>query len=81
MSKVSNPVTLYVVPNCPLCEDTRQWLQGRGISFEELDVANNFGALRRMHKLTRQNLVPVIVFGDQTIVRPTHEQLGKLFLP
>ena len=68
-------ITLYVVPNCPLCEGARGWLALRGLTFVERDVQRDFSALRAMYRLTRQNLVPVFARGDRALVRPTNEQL------
>jgi glutaredoxin len=73
-------VNLFVVPDCPLCADARAWLDGNGISYVERDVANNFGALRRMYELTRQRLVPVFEVEGQALVRPTDEALSDLLL-
>ena len=73
-------VTLYVVPGCPLCESARRWLDGHGISYRERDVANDFGALRAMHRLTRQRLVPVFEAGGRALVRPREAELVELLL-
>ncbi|MBX9691302.1 MAG: glutaredoxin family protein [Cyanobacteria bacterium] len=71
-------ITLFVVPDCPLCANTRHWLEENDFGFEELDVANDHGALRRMYRLTRQGLVPVVSKGDTTIVRPSSDELEEL---
>ncbi|HEX5706778.1 MAG TPA: glutaredoxin family protein [Pyrinomonadaceae bacterium] len=71
-------VILYVVPNCPLCSRTRSWLMRHRVRFDERDVANDFGALRAMYKLTRQNLVPVVQTADGAFVRPTEDELEEL---
>ena len=68
-------VTLFVVPGCPLCEHARQWLQKNRIKFVERNVADDFGALRAMYKLTRQRLVPVFEANGRALVRPTDEDL------
>ena len=73
-------VTLYVVPDCPLCARARRWLAAHNITYTERDVANDFGALRRMYKLTRQRLVPVFEVGAQALVRPTDEELTNTLL-
>lgn len=75
-------VNLYVVPGCPLCARARDWLNlnERGISYVESDVANNFGALRRMYKLTHQSLVPVFEVDGRALVRPSDEALTNLLL-
>jgi glutaredoxin len=73
-------VTLYVVPGCPLCSQARSWLKRHGIAYAERDVANDFGALRAMHRLTRQRLVPVFEAQGRALVRPTDEELKKFLL-
>lgn len=76
----NNPITLYVVPGCPLCADARAWLKRHGVEYMERDVAQDFGALRAMYKLTRQNLVPVFESAGRALVRPTADELRE-FLP
>ena len=73
-------VTLYVVPGCPLCSHARAWLERHGIGYAERDVANDFGALRAMHKLTGQRLVPVFESGGRALVRPSDEELAEVLL-
>jgi glutaredoxin len=73
-------VTLYVVPNCPLCAYARERLSGSGVEFQERDVASDFGALRAMYKLTKQNLVPVVELNGRAVVRPSDEELAEFFL-
>jgi glutaredoxin len=74
------PVTLYVVPSCPLCAGARAWLERHRIEYSERDVANDFGALRAMHRLTRQRLVPVFEARGRALVRPTDEELAEFLL-
>lgn len=71
-------VTLYVVPGCPLCENARQMLKEFGIPYDELDVANDYSALRAMFKLTRQKLVPVVVLNGRALVRPSREEIEEV---
>jgi glutaredoxin len=73
-------VTLYVVPACPLCARARGWLERHGIKYIERDVANDFGALRAMHRLTRQRLVPVFEARGRALVRPSEDELSELLL-
>jgi glutaredoxin len=78
--KEQTTVTLYVVPDCPLCSRARAWLERHGIEYSERDVANDFGSLRAMHKLTRQRLVPVFEAGGRAMVRPTEAELAEFLL-
>lgn len=75
----NDQVTLYVVPDCPLCADARAWLKEHQVAFRERDVANDFGALRAMYEVTRQRFVPVFAARGQALVRPTEAELAKLF--
>ena len=74
------PVTLYVVPGCPLCAEARAWLARHAIAYVERDVARDFGALRAMYRLTRQGLVPVFEHQGRALVRPSDEELTKFLL-
>jgi glutaredoxin len=73
-------VTLYVVPDCPLCTHARRWLAEHRIIYVERDVARNFGALRAMYELTKQRLVPVFEANGHALVRPTDEALADFLL-
>lgn len=76
----TSTVTLYVVPHCPLCDGARGWLGAHGVLYRERDVANDFGALRAMYRLTRQNLVPVFERGGRALVRPSDAELREFLL-
>lgn len=69
-------LTLYVVPDCPLCAGARSWLKQRGVDYVERNVAGDFAALRAMYELTRQRLVPVFELNARALVRPTDEELA-----
>jgi glutaredoxin len=73
-------VNLYVVPDCPFCARARNWLNEHDVSYVERDVANDFGALRRMYELTRQRLVPVFEVDGRALVRPNDDALAGLLL-
>ncbi len=76
----NSKVTLYVVPGCPLCARARAWLESHAIEYTERDAAKDFGALRAMYKLTKQNLVPVFEAKGRALVRPSEDDLAALLL-
>ncbi len=76
----TSTVTLYVVPDCPLCARAGAWLDAHSIEYVERDVANDFGALRAMHRLTRQRFVPVFEMSGRALVRPTEIELAEFLL-
>jgi glutaredoxin len=80
MAAQDDLVTLFVVPDCPLCAEVRAWLKEHHIAYRERDVANDFGSLRAMYELTRQRLVPVLAADGGAMVRPNDEELAKLLL-
>jgi len=80
MSTPDTPVTLYVVPDCPLCAHARSWLDEHEVDYVERNVAGDFGALRAMYELTRQRLVPVFELNGQALVRPTNAELAAFLL-
>ena len=79
-SAAHDSITLFVVPDCPLCSRARAWLERHDVEYIERDVANDFGALRAMHRLTRQRLVPVFESGGRALVRPSDEELAEFLL-
>ncbi len=71
-------VTLYTIPDCPLCADVRALLKEANVSFVERNVKNDFAAMRKMFKLTRQGLVPVVECAGTALVRPANGELMDL---
>jgi len=53
-------VRLYIKPFCGWCHEAMDWLNERGIAYEELDVVANGAARKEMIALSGQNLAPVI---------------------
>ena len=77
---VANQVVFFTVPDCPQCDEVRQWLRDNRVKFIERDVASDFGSLREMYTLTGQSLVPVVSFKSKAVVRPDVELLTNLLL-
>jgi len=61
-------VTVYSTPSCPYCHQVKQYLQARGISFDDRDVSRDAAAAEEMVRLSGQRGVPVIRIGDQVVV-------------
>ena len=53
-------IRLFVKPGCPWCDEAIEWLTGRGISFQMLDVIRDSKARAEMHELTGQGKAPSI---------------------
>jgi len=62
------PVTIYSSPFCGFCDAAKRLLKGKGIDFEEIDVAMNPD--KREEMLARANgrhTVPQIFIGETHI--------------
>jgi glutaredoxin-like YruB-family protein len=59
-------ITLYTAPNCPNCRRAKQYLEQKGLRFQELDVQRNLRAQRAFARLGARG-VPVIVVGDARV--------------
>lgn len=52
------PVVLYGASWCGACRSAKQWLQGRGVAFEEKDIERDPGARTEMQTKARAQGVP-----------------------
>lgn len=55
-----NSVRLFIKPGCPWCDEAMEWLEGRGIAHETLDVIRDSRARQEMWDLTGQTRAPSI---------------------
>ena len=53
-------VRLFIKTFCPWCHKAEHWLDKRGVSYETIDVLEDFAAMKEMMKLSGQDLAPVI---------------------
>ena len=56
-------ITLYSTRNCPHCRQVRQYLQNKGLRFQELDVQSNARAQKALARLGARG-VPVVLIGE-----------------
>ncbi|MCB1775009.1 MAG: glutathione S-transferase N-terminal domain-containing protein [Gammaproteobacteria bacterium] len=59
-------ITLYSTGSCPHCRQARQYLQQKGVRFQELDVQRNPRAQKAFARLGARG-VPVIMVGETRI--------------
>ena len=57
-------VIVYTKPQCPQCEQTKKWLEGKGIPFETRDVTADMGAREEALALG-YTAAPVVVAGTE----------------
>jgi glutaredoxin-like YruB-family protein len=66
--KNEHKVTIYTTPSCAVCRKAKEYLAGKGISFEEIDVSSDRSAADEMIQKTCQMGVPVIIADGETLV-------------
>jgi len=59
-------ITLYTTRNCPQCRLAKQYLQQKGLRFQEFDVQQNVRAQKAFARLGARG-VPVIMIGETRI--------------
>ncbi|NLY75515.1 MAG: glutaredoxin family protein [Firmicutes bacterium] len=73
-------VTIYTTPQCPWCHKAKEFLESKGVNFEEKNVAADSEAAEKMIELTGQRSVPVISKGGLYVVGYSPEQIEKLLV-
>ena len=53
-------IRLFIKPYCGWCHEAMDWLDGRGMTYERLDVTADAAARKEMAALSGQSLAPVI---------------------
>ena len=61
-------VKIFSTPTCPWCMRAKQYLDAKGISYENVDVSANTEAGEEMVRISGQMGVPVIVVDGQVVV-------------
>jgi glutaredoxin-like YruB-family protein len=61
-------VKIYSTPTCPYCKMAKEYLNSKGITYQDFDVSKDNHALEEMINLSGQMGVPVIVINEEVIV-------------
>ena len=70
-------VKIYSTPTCPYCHMAKDFLKENGISFEDIDVAQNHEAAHEMVEKSGQMGVPVIEINGKIIIGFDREAIKK----
>lgn len=80
--EVSAMITVYSTKTCPWCTKVKEYLEGKKVAFEVIDVAADREAAMEMVKKTGQMGVPVTRIGEKYIVgynpEAIDEEISKL---
>lgn len=72
-------IRLFVKPFCGWCHEAKDWLDERGISYEEVDVISSRSAFQEMIALSGQTLAPVIEVDGEVLADFDTDQLEKFW--
>ena len=61
-------VEVYSTPTCPWCRKAKDYLQSKGITYRDYNVAEQRDKLQEMVDLSGQRGVPVVKIDDDVIV-------------
>ncbi len=72
-------VVIYSTPTCPYCKRAKEYLSRKGISYTDIDVAEDKEKTKEMTQKSGQMSVPVIIIDDEIVVGFNQALLDKLF--
>ena len=72
-------IRLFVKPFCGWCHEAKDWLDERGIDYEELDVISSSSAFQEMKNISGQTLAPVIEVDGEVLADFDTGQLEKFW--
>ncbi len=71
-------ILVYSTSTCPHCKRAKEYLTGKGISYEEINVALDRDKAKEMIEKSGQMGVPVITVDDEIIVGFNQGKLDEL---
>lgn len=71
-------IKIYSTPTCPWCKKAKQYLDEKGIAYENIDVSSNEKAQKEMIDKSGQMGVPVIDIDGKIIVGFDKEKIDEL---
>ena len=71
-------VVVYSTPTCPYCKRAKDYLSRRGVSYIDINVAQDREKAKEMIQKSGQMGVPVITIDDEIVVGFNQVLLEKL---
>ncbi len=72
-------VKIYTTPTCPYCRMTKEYLNTKGVKYENVDVSASKENAQEMIDRSNQMGVPVIDVDGKLIIGFDKAELDKLF--
>lgn len=61
-------IKVYSTPTCPYCVQLKDFLTGRGLEYEDIDVSKDSAAAQEMIDKSGQMAVPVAEIDGQIVI-------------
>ena len=71
-------VRIYTSPTCRWCNQAKNYLSERGVTYDEHDISRDQAAAEEAVRLAGRKAVPVIVADDQVLVGFHEDELEDL---
>lgn len=71
-------IKIYSTPMCPYCVMVKSYLQDKGFSYEELDVASDKEALEELQSKTNALSVPVLDIDGEIVMGFDKKRINEL---
>jgi glutaredoxin len=71
----TDKVRLFIKPFCGWCHEAKDWLEERGVAYEELDVISDRAAFQEMKEISGQTRAPVIEVDGEVLADFDTDQL------
>ncbi len=76
--KATKKVVIYSTPTCPICKRAKSYLDKKGITYKDIDIAaDQEAALEMIHRSGRMGL-PVIFVDDQMMLGFNQSKLDEM---
>ncbi|MDO8530100.1 MAG: glutaredoxin family protein [bacterium] len=71
-------VTIYSTPTCVYCKTLKEYLAGKNIAFQEIDVSENEKELEKMVAISGQMGVPVVEIEGNVVIGFDRERIDEI---
>jgi glutaredoxin 3 len=71
-------VKLYTTNGCTYCQRVKEFLTERDISYSEHNIEDDPDARLQMMEISRHNIVPTVVVGEEVVVGFDPRRLDRL---
>jgi len=71
-------ITIYSTPTCVYCKTLKEYLNSKGLPFQEIDVSQNEHELEKMVAISGQMGVPVVDIDGDVVIGFDKQRIDEL---